>query len=31
MGAIRLVEKLMNAILDKRDREAPEEKFELTF
>lgn len=30
-GAIRLVEKLMNAILDKRDREAPEEKFELTF
>jgi nitrogenase molybdenum-iron protein beta chain len=31
MGAIRIVEKLMNAILDKRDREAPEEKFELTF
>jgi nitrogenase molybdenum-iron protein beta chain len=30
-GAMRLVEKLMNAILDKRDREAPEEKFELTF
>ena len=30
-GAIRLIEKLMNAILDKRDREAPEEKFELTF
>ena len=31
MGAIRIVEKLMNAILDKRDREAPEENFELTF
>ena len=30
-GAMRLVEKLLNAILDKRDREAAEEKFELTF
>ncbi|MBF0619674.1 MAG: nitrogenase molybdenum-iron protein subunit beta [Candidatus Omnitrophica bacterium] len=30
-GAIRLIEKLLNAILDKRDREAPEEKFELMF
>jgi nitrogenase molybdenum-iron protein beta chain len=31
MGAIRLVEKLLNALLDERDRKAPEEKFELTF
>lgn len=31
MGAIRLVEKLLNALLDERDRKAPEEKFELMF
>ena len=29
MGGIRLVEKILNAILDKKDAEAPEESFEL--
>lgn len=29
MGAIRLVEKILNAILDKKDAECPEEKMEL--
>jgi len=29
MGAIRIVEKLLNAILDKKDNECPEEKMEL--
>jgi nitrogenase molybdenum-iron protein beta chain len=31
MGAMRLVEKLLNAILDKQDAECPEEKFELVY
>ena len=31
MGAMRLVEKFLNAILDKRDAECPEEKFELVY
>ena len=28
-GALRLVEKLLNALLDYQDKTAPEEKFEL--
>jgi hypothetical protein len=30
MGAMRLAEKILNAFMDRQDRNAPEEAFELT-
>jgi nitrogenase molybdenum-iron protein beta chain len=29
MGAIRLLEKILDALLDRKDRDSPEESFEL--
>jgi nitrogenase molybdenum-iron protein beta chain len=30
MGGMRLAEKILNALMDRQDRDAPEESFELT-
>ncbi|MBF0203001.1 MAG: nitrogenase molybdenum-iron protein subunit beta, partial [Desulfamplus sp.] len=30
-GGIRILEKILSALLDRTDRDAPEEKFELVF
>jgi len=30
MGAMRLAEKILSAVMDRQDRNAPEESFELT-